>query len=228
MPKDKVTIATAIAIIFHAIGFVGMFFNREFFVATTPLNLLLMFGLILYTQPKINYQFIIFLCVCFVVGIWVEVIGTSTGMLFGNYKYSQNLGPSFKNVPLIIGINWCIIMYSCGVCVHFIFAKLSARVQEITGATTSSPILQIFSVVTDAAMLAVFFDFVLEPAAIKLGYWEWLDDGSVPSYNYLCWFIISAALQLLFGLLKFEKQNKFAVHLLMIMSLFFLLITTFL
>jgi bisanhydrobacterioruberin hydratase len=227
MLKNKVHIASAIAIFFHAIGFVGMFFYKEFFIATTPLNLLLMFGLILYTQTKINIQLIIFFIVCFAVGIYVEVVGTSTGLLFGNYSYSKNLGPAFKNVPLVIGINWCIIMYCCGAAVHVIFAKLSAKVKEITGSETSS-ILQTFSVVTDAALLAVFFDFVLEPAAIKLGYWQWLDDGSVPAYNYMCWFIISVVLQLVFSLLKFDKQNKFAVHLLMIMSLFFLLIRTFL
>lgn len=227
MPKDKVTIASVIAIFFHAIGFIGMFFYKDFFIATTPLNLLLMFGLILYSQTKINFPLLLFFAVCFAVGIWVEVIGTSTGQLFGNYSYSKNLGPSFKNVPLIIGINWCIIMYCCGASVYFLFAKLSAKVKEVTGSGTSS-VLQLFSTVTDAALLAVFFDFILEPAAIKLGYWQWLDDGSVPAYNYMCWFIISAAIQLLFGVLKFDKQNKFAVHLLMIMSLFFLLIRTFL
>jgi bisanhydrobacterioruberin hydratase len=227
MPKDKVNIATAIAIFFHAIGFVGMFFNKEFFIATTPLNLLLMFGLIFYTQTKINVPLLLFFALCFAVGIYVEIVGTSTGLLFGNYSYSKNLGPAFKNVPLIIGINWCIIMYCCGASVHYLFAKLSAKVKEVTGSVTSSA-LQLFSTVTDAALLAVFFDFILEPAAIKLGYWQWLDDSTVPAYNYMCWFIISAFLQLLFGILKFDKQNKFAVHLLMIMSLFFLLIRTFL
>ena len=227
MLKTKVQIATAIAILFHAIGFVGMFFNREFFVLTTPLNLLLMFGLILYTQEKLNWQLLTFFGICFAVGIWVEVIGTSTGFLFGNYSYSKNLGPAFKNVPLVIGINWCIIMYCCGVAVHIVFKKLSDRVKEITGSATS-PILQLLSTSTDAAILAVFFDWILEPAAIKLGYWQWLDDGDVPAFNYMCWFMISSVLLLLFGLLKFEKNNKFAVHLLMIMAMFFMLIRTFL
>ena len=226
MLKTKVQIATAIAILFHAIGFVGMFFNKEFFVQTTALNLLLMFGLILYTQSKISWQIILFFAVCFAVGVWVEIIGTSTGLLFGQYSYSNNLGISFKNVPLIIGINWCIIMYCSGATVYTIFKKLSAKVQEVTG-TPPSPVLQLFSIVTDAAMLAVFFDWVLEPAAIKLGYWQWLNDGEVPAYNYMCWFIISSMLLLLFGLLKFEKENKFAVHLLMIMMLFFMLIRIF-
>jgi bisanhydrobacterioruberin hydratase len=132
MLKDKVTIATVIAILFHAIGFVGMFFNKDFFVATTPLNLLLMFGLILYTQNKINIHLVIFFIVCFVVGIWVEVIGTSTGLLFGNYSYSKNLGPAFKNVPLVIGINWCIIMFCCGATVHFIFNYRLSNIKCIT------------------------------------------------------------------------------------------------
>ena len=227
MLKSKVQIATAIAILFHTIGFVGMFFNREFFVLTTPLNLLLMFGLILYTQEKLNWQLLTFFGICFAVGIWVEVIGTSTGFLFGNYSYSKNLGPAFKNVPLVIGINWCIIMYCCGVSVHIVFKKLSDRVKEITGSATS-PVLQLLSTSTDAAILAVFFDWILEPAAIKLGYWQWLDDGEVPAYNYMCWFMISSVLLLLFGLLKFEKNNKFAVHLLMIMAMFFMLIRNFL
>ena len=227
MLKTKVQIATAIAILFHTIGFVGMFFNREFFVLTTPLNLLLMFGLILYTQEKLNWQLLTFFGICFTVGIWVEVIGTSTGNLFGNYSYSKNLGPAFKNVPLVIGINWCIIMYCCGVAVHIVFKKLSDRVKEITGSATS-PVLQLLSTSTDAAILAVFFDWILEPAAIKLGYWQWLDDGDVPAFNYMCWFMISSVLLLLFGLLKFEKNNKFAVHLLMIMAMFFMLIRTFL
>ena len=227
MLKTKVQIATAIAILFHTIGFVGMLFNREFFVLTTPLNLLLMFGLILYTQEKLNWQLGLFFAVSFGVGIWVEVIGTSTGFLFGNYSYSKNLGPAFKNVPLVIGINWCIIMYCCGVAVHIVFKKLSDRVKEITGSATS-PVLQLLSTSTDAAILAVFFDWILEPAAIKLGYWQWLDDGEVPAYNYMCWFMISSVLLLIFGLLKFEKNNKFAVHLLMIMAMFFMLIRNFL
>lgn len=227
MFKTKVQIATAIAIFFHTIGFVGMFFNKDFFVATTPLNLLLMFGLLLYTHTKINWQVILFFVVCFVIGIYVEIIGTSTGYLFGHYSYGTKLGPTIKNVPLVIGINWSIIIYCCGVSVYTILNKLSAKVQEVTGSGTSA-VLQLFSIVSDAAMLAVIFDWVMEPAAIKLGYWQWLDDGEIPTFNYLSWFMISSLLMVVFGLLKFEKKNNFAVHLLMIMTMFFLLIRTFL
>jgi bisanhydrobacterioruberin hydratase len=227
MLKSRTQIATALAIFFHAIGFVGMFFNQAFFVATTPLNLLLMFGLLLYTQSNINLSVILFFVLCFAVGIYVEIIGTSTGMLFGNYSYNQKLGPSIKNVPLIIGINWCIIMYCCGMAVHMMLQNLSQKI-EISSGKKPSPLIQIFSVISDGAMVAVLFDWIMEPAAIKLGYWQWLGDGEIPTYNYLTWFIVSTVLLAGFALLKFEKKNIFAVNLLLIMSMFFLLVRTFL
>jgi bisanhydrobacterioruberin hydratase len=227
MFKTKLQKATAIAILFHIIGFIGLIVNKNFIVATTPLNLMLMFFLLIYTHPKINLQSIFFIVLCFAVGLWVEIIGTSTGILFGQYEYGKSLGPTIKNVPLMIGINWYIIMYCCGCTVYIILQKLSAKVKELTGSETSSA-LQVFSIMSDAAMMAVFFDWVMEPAAIKLGYWQWLGDGEIPTYNYLSWFMVSSILLLVFGVLKFDKQNQFAVHLLMIMSMFFLLVQTFL
>jgi bisanhydrobacterioruberin hydratase len=226
MLKTKTQIATVIAILFHTIGFVGMFFNKDFFVATTALNLLLMAGLLVYTQQKVNLPFVLFVLFCFVTGIAVEIIGTNTGYLFGQYEYGKMLGITIKKVPLVIGINWFIIMYCCGITVHTILEKLSTKLETMTGAP--SPALKILSVVSDGAMLAVVFDWVMEPAAIKLGYWKWLGDGEIPAYNYMTWFVISSLVMLAFGLLKFNKQNIFAVNLLMIMMMFFMLVRTFL
>jgi bisanhydrobacterioruberin hydratase len=86
--------------------------------------------------------------------------------------------------------------------------------------------LKAISVIIDGATLAVFFDWLMEPVAVQLGYWKW--NGAIPFYNYLCWFMVSIVLLTAFHLLKFNKQNKFAVHLLMIQVLFFLLLRTFL
>ncbi|MFN0083188.1 MAG: carotenoid biosynthesis protein [Ferruginibacter sp.] len=226
MLKSRTQIATALAIFFHMIGLVGMFFNKEFFLAATPFNLLLMFLLLLYTQRTINIPFVVLMVVCFVTGISVEIIGTSTGYLFGEYAYGSALGPTIKNVPWVIGINWITIIYCSGVAVHMLLERLSAKLETVTGAP--SPAIRYFSVISDGAMLAVFFDWIMEPAAIKLGYWQWLGDGEIPAYNYLCWFIISMGLMGVFTFLKFEKKNIFAVNLLLIMMMFFMLIRTFL
>ncbi|MBU3713952.1 MAG: carotenoid biosynthesis protein [Ferruginibacter sp.] len=221
----KTSLATAVAILFHVIGFVGIvFFNASYFIHTTPINLLLMFLLILYTQPNKNTSFYIFIAFCFILGIVVELIGTQTGILFGNYAYGNVLGPSLKSVPLIIGINWFIVIYCCGVSIETLFFRLSQKLKSNSGIDSSR--FKVLSLIFDGACLAVFFDWLMEPVAIYLGYWKWV--GEIPLFNYVCWFLVSMILLSLFHLLKFDKRNKFAVHLLLIQAMFFLLLRTFL
>lgn len=155
----------------------------------------------------------------------VELLGTSTGMLFGQYSYGNNLGPHFNNVPFIIGINWFLIIYCCGISVSTVFRKLAASAGQEQ--VYHNKYLKLMSVVFDGATLAVFFDWVLEPAAVKLGYWNWLEPG-IPLYNYLSWFLVSVVLLVFFQLLSFPRSNKFAVHLLLIQLMFFLIIRIFL
>jgi putative membrane protein len=84
------------------------------------------------------------------------------------------------------------------------------------------------SVIFDGASLAVLFDWLMEPVAIKLGFWTWGGDGSVPFYNYFCWLLISILLLTVFNFFNFRKENKFAVNLLLTQALFFLILRTFL
>ncbi len=221
------TVATTIAIIFHAVGLIGMlYFKSEWIVKSTPLHLLLMAGLLFYAQKKINASFILFFVACFVVGIAVEYIGISTGALFGNYEYGTVLGPGIQNVPFIIGINWFIIIYCCGIAVHSLLSNLSAKLSN--NIVQPSPLMRTLSIIVDGATLAVFLDWLIEPVAVKLGYWQWLGDGEIPMYNYISWFAVSMLLLLVFQKLSFNKQNKFAIHLLLIQAMFFLLLRTFL
>ncbi|MGB4844602.1 MAG: carotenoid biosynthesis protein [Ferruginibacter sp.] len=223
----KFDIATAIAVLFHTIGLVGLlYFDKTFFLAATPFNLLLSFALLLWTQQQKNQQFIIFLAACFLVGVTVEIIGINTGILFGDYTYGAVLGYKFQNVPLLIGINWFIIIYCSGISIHTLLMKAINRVASDTGKTPTA--LKALSVIVDGATLAVFFDWLMEPVAVKLGYWVWNGDGSIPLFNYICWFVISLLLLTIFHFAKFSKQNKFAVNLLLIQLMFFLLLRTFL
>ena len=120
----KFEIATAIAILFHTIGLTGLlFFDKTFFLAATPFNLLLSFALLVWTQQEKNKYFFLFVLACFVVGVAVEMIGINTGFLFGDYAYGPVLGPQVMNVPLLIGINWFIIIYCCGIAIHTLLMK---------------------------------------------------------------------------------------------------------
>lgn len=223
----KFEIATAIAVLFHSIGLIGLlFFDRTFFLAATPFNLLLSFALLTWTQTNKNIHFLIFLAACFVVGIMVEVIGVNTGYLFGDYAYGNVLGTKIRKVPLLIGVNWFIIIYCCGISIHTVLMRAIDRIALDTGKAPMT--LKALSVIIDGATLAVFFDWLMEPVAVKLGYWAWNGDGSIPMFNYICWFVISLLLLIVFHFAKFNKQNKFAVNLLLIQGMFFLLLRTFL
>ncbi len=220
---SKNSIATAIAILFHAIGLVGiLYFDRQFFIQATPYNLLLMFTLVVWTQQDKNVAFYLFILICVIAGILVEVVGVHTGLLFGDYRYGSTLGVQVKSVPLIIGINWFIIVYCCGMFMHTLLRKLGSAVMNDSANNLSN--YKSLSIIFDGATVAVFFDWIMEPVAVKLGYWYWKGSGAVPFFNYACWFIISVLLLYVFNNSSFHKSNKFAVHLLLIQMMFFLLL----
>lgn len=222
---SKYQLATAIAVLFHTIGFAGIvFFKNDFIIQSTPFNLLLMFGLLLWTQRERNLFFWLFVLVTFAMGIVVEIIGVNTQLLFGDYSYGKVLGYQFNKVPVIIGVNWFLVIYCCGITVQTILMKAITKVSTET--STPPMVLKAVSVIVDGATLAVFIDWIMEPIAVQLGYWKW--NGEIPVYNYICWFVVSIVMLAVFHFCKFNKQNKFAVHLLMIQVLFFLLLRTFL
>ena len=221
--KDQ--IATAIALLFHTIGLVGILvFKSDLIIRSTPINLLLSFTLLIWTQKEKNRFFYLFVALVFLVGFAAEVIGVNTGLLFGNYSYGNVLGFKWQQVPLMIGINWIIIIYCCGISVTTLLRNIIQPASDSLPQPSNT--LKSLSVITDGATLAVMFDWLMEPVAVKLGFWKW--NGEIPVYNYICWFVISLLLLALFHTCKFTKQNKFAVNLLLIQFLFFLILRTFL
>jgi len=220
-------ISIGIAWLVHVSGAIGILFTpyKDWFIAFTPLNLLLMFVLLLINQPQRNLSFWLFVAVCFVVGMGTEIVGTHTGWLFGHYAYGSLLGPKLANVPLLIGLYWFVIVFCSGTLMHVLMEKLFRPFASLPGFfnKTSTKVV----VILDGAILATCFDFMMEPAAIKLHFWWW-DGLVVPIYNYVCWFLISAALLWLFLRLPFFKKNHFAVHLLLIEMLFFLALSFYL
>jgi putative membrane protein len=206
------------------VGILG--FESDLAIRATPLNLLLSFGLLIWTQQKKNSNFWLFVIAVCLLGFTIEWIGVNSGYIFGSYSYGDSLGIKWKGVPLVIGINWCIIIYCCGISTH---ALLQRVIDRLSPASSGPPqILKALPIRTDGATIATIFDWMMEPVAVKLGFWKWGEDGSVPYYNYLCWFLASMLMLGIFHFCNFKKRNKFAVNLLLIQFMFFLILRTYL
>jgi len=227
MNFSKQNIATFIAILFHVSGLIGILFTpyKDWFIQNTPLNLCLMTILLFWNQEQKNLSFLGFAAIAFLVGMGTEMIGVNTGKLFGEYKYGTVMGAGLNGVPWLIGINWFVVVFSSGA-IMVKFQQWFAKKSEADGRGLP-PRLAALSVIIDGALLATFFDWIMEPVAMKLGFWQW-KNSEVPLYNYACWFLISAALLVVYRWFSFDKHNHFAVHLFIIQALFFLALRTYL
>jgi putative membrane protein len=222
---QKTHIASLTAVVVHLSGAIGMIASgyADWFVSMTPYNLLFMLALVIWTNEEDNRPFYIFLFLSAAVGIVTEMVGVNTALLFGTYQYGSTLGPGWLGVPFLIGVNWFLVVWSAAQCMLLLHSKLA---RTPLWATAIAEKWMGWSLVVDAALLATAFDWLLEPVAIKLGYWSWAN-GTIPFFNYVCWFGISCILLLVFRNLGFRRVNQFAVHLLIIQSLFFFALRIF-
>ncbi len=225
----KKNIAIFIALLFHVCGIIGILFTpyKDWFVQNTSLNLVLMAGLLIFTQPKINIYFLLFIVIAFCSGLIVEVIGVNSGVLFGNYSYGDVMGFKLFGVPILVGIQWFVIVYCCGVIMQYVNNWAYQKIIDLGGENEQTDKVKSISLIIDAALLATLFDFVMEPVAQKLGFWQW-KNNEIPFFNYTCWFFVSGLLLLVLNKLPFSKLNPFAIHLFIIQLLFFLALRIYL
>lgn len=227
MSFSKQHIAVFLALLFHVSGFVGIVFTpySNWFIQNTPLNLCLMSVLLVWTHEGKNSAYFFFLAIAFLTGMGTEMIGVNTGRLFGSYEYGDVLGPKINRVPWLIGLNWMVVMCCVAAVMQQLHDWMSRKMLE--AGSSLPPRIKTLSLVVDGALLATLFDWLMEPVAVKLGYWRW-KEAAIPDYNYLCWFLVSFALLLVMRWMRFPKMNSFAIQLLIIQSLFFLGLRIFL
>lgn len=145
------------------------------------------------------------------VTFWIEWFGVKTGRIFGSYQYGATLQPVFQGVPMAIGFAWLVMLLSSTA----IFQRMQTRF------AVDNKLLQALGI----SILMVIFDLVMEPAAMKLGYWSWAEN-QIPLQNYLAWFVIS--LVMIYIALKseiFEKQMpSIAIHAYFAQFIYFMMV----
>lgn len=207
--KSGLYISIFISLLVHVSGIIGIvYFQREFFLGMTPVNLMLMFMFLVWNERTLDRNWFRFFIATFLIGFFTEVIGVNTGWLFGNYDYLNFLGPKILGVPLLIGVNWFCIVFCAIISVNAI-PKISNLHPSLLA--------------VGSAFVATFFDWVMEPIAITFGYWQWSNDH-IPVYNYVCWFIISFLITLIYRAIRKQGVNRFALPLLLIQFMFFLIL----
>ena len=137
------------------------------------------------------------------IGFFIEVFGVYSGLLFGEYHYGKTLGFQLLGVPLIIGVNWVLLVVSS-------FAVSSYFV--------SNSILKVVL----SSFIMVLLDFMIEPVAIRLDFWHW-QSGIIPLQNYLMWFLVAIIMNWILVFNKFTFNLKLGFGLLISQVLFFTL-----
>ena len=188
-----------IILIFHIVGFVGFLINPSYFKSLSPLNLLLSSGLVLLMSQQTNWKFYGSLLLIAIIGFFLEVLGVKTELIFGSYYYGRALGLKAFSVPLLIGVNWAILLYCT--------AQFSQIKNQILNALFG-------------AFLMVFLDFFIEQIAARFDFWYWKNEV-IPLRNYIAWFIISFVLNLAFQKRLGQKSNLTAKAFYMIQITFF-------
>jgi putative membrane protein len=174
---------------------------EDWFISKTPINLSLVFALVVLCFPKLDRTFWLAFAGFFMGGMMVEWIGVHYGFLFGGYSYGDNLGPKLLGVPYFIGLNWALLTIISGVIATHLVSK--KWLQIIIGAG-----------------LMVFLDFFLEDAAPRFDYWTF-DGGLAPIRNYIAWFGISVLFHFIYQSLKIEGDTKLSYHLYLAQLVFF-------
>lgn len=194
----------------YAVGIVGHLVPATLSLMKwlTPFVLLLSGLMVLIPLSKEQSARFWFWCTLIFTGaLLIEMIGVATGDIFGSYEYKSVLGSKLWGVPPIIGLNWLLVILGAIGISHDIRNK--------------------FLFVLSVATLVVLFDYFLEPAAVKLDYWEW-HSHTIPLQNYLGWFLFGAGSSIAYRRLNLNLKSHLPQSYFVIQLIFFAILRLFL
>ncbi|MDG6922368.1 MAG: carotenoid biosynthesis protein [Nitrososphaerota archaeon] len=127
----------------------------------------LSFALLFFSLGQAFYEMgvkkaLTFIAVTALVGFAAEVLGTSTGFPFGQYYYTDFLGPKILGVPEVVPLVWFVISY---LTLSIAYGAFSATNKLNRRALTTLALFCAFG--------AVAWDFLIDPMFSSYGYWVW-------------------------------------------------------
>ncbi len=202
--KTRIKQVKIFIIVFYIVGIYGIIipFTFPLFIKLVPFAIILsLVAILFFHSQRFDLKSTTIFSLIFLLCFLIELAGVNTGLIFGHYSYGKSLGLQVFNTPVIIGINWLLLLYlSCSVVDHL-------------------NIHWIFKVVL-SSLLMVLYDLVMEQVAPGLDMWRW-QRGIVPMQNYIVWFLISLFLCFIFKMFDIKTKNPISVVLFVSQFLFF-------
>ena len=132
-----------------------------------------------------------------------EQFGVETGLIYGQYHYTDALGEKLGHVPIIIPLAWFMMIYP-----SYIIANLIATGKPIGNNSTVSKVL---SLAILSAIIMTTWDFVIDPylSGPTQQAWIWEKGGEyfgIPLHNFAGWILTTFTVYLLYRI--FEKKTK--------------------
>lgn len=171
--------------IFHNISF-----TRPYVLGMTDVFLLSVNSVVYYFIWKKagSYSLLAWSVIAFLITFLTEYAGVETGKVFGNYHYGSTMFLQLGNVPVVIAFNWIILIMAT--------YALSQKITKIR-----------FLIPFISSILIVAFDYVMEPVAMYLDYWQWYRN-EIPLQNYIAWFIISYVFASALSIFRINPDSK--------------------
>jgi putative membrane protein len=187
MPERIKTYLMWFLVLVYFCGTIGFAVNPDFFKPFTPYTLIFTSFVFLLYQPWQNITYSSAFAVTLLFGYAAEAIGIKTGWIFGDYYYGDSLGYKLLGVPLVISLNWALLI-ACGVLVSTSLTKNKVLASLISAATITA------------------LDVLIEQVCAKMDFW-YFNSGIAGIHNYIGWFLISFLFSFLF-FKSFSKGNK--------------------
>lgn len=195
-------------ILVYVSGSIGFVYNPSFFGLFTPYTLLFTCFVYLIFQTENVKSFVVSFFIIALLGFIIEVIGVKTSLVFGAYHYGEGLGMKFLAVPIIISVNWAILITSGVIIVSKFFT-------------------QKYTVLVLSALLVTSIDVIIEQVAPKLNFW-FFKEGIAGIPNYIAWFCISFLLPIFFYPKIIKGNYTIALVVILLQIIFFTTLYLFL
>lgn len=130
----------------------------------------------------------------FGIALLFEYLGSEHGLIFGDYDYTDLLGPrAFGAVPVLIPAAWFMMLYPSW---------------EIAGLLTAG---RRWLRIPTAAAAMTAWDLSLDPRMVADGAWIWPNGGAyfgIPLSNFVGWFVTAAVIFVLWSMLDTSWRPK--------------------